>query len=350
MTLRYRSEDLLRFAEALFAAAGMPGERAAVVAEFLVEADLMGHDTHGLNLAPGYLGALEKGGMPKTGEPEAVADRGAALAWDGKYLSGPWLVWRAMQEGFVRAPKYGVATIAIRRSHHIACLAAFLPKATERGLAMLLMSSDPANRGVAPYGSYQPVYTPDPIAFGYPTGGDPVLIDISASSTTLGLAGRLQADGGLLPGKWLIDNRGEATDDPAALKAEPPGAILPLGGLDRGHKGFGLGLMVEALTAGLGGYGRADAPSTWGAAVFLQMIDPEAFGGRAAFERETGFLAAACRAAAVPPGRPPVRMPGDGALKRRREQLARGVALYPTIMRDLAPWADKLGVAAPKPI
>ena len=81
-----------------------------------------------------------------------------------------------------------------------------------------------------------------------------------------------------MPGKWLVDNRGEATDDPAALKASPPGAILPLGGLDRGHKGFGLGLMVEALTAGLGGYGRADKPTSWGASVFLQMIDPEAFG------------------------------------------------------------------------
>lgn len=350
MTPRYGAGDLLRFGEDLFAAAGMPRERAAVVAEFLVEADLMGHDTHGLNLAPGYLGALEKGGMPKVGEPDVVADRGATLTWDGKYLSGPWLVWRAMQEGFERARKFGVAAVAIRKSHHIACLAAFLPKATERGFAMTLMSSDPANQGVAPHGSFQPTYTPDPIAFGYPTDGDPVLIDISASSTTLGLAGRLQAGGERLPGRWLIDNRGEATDDPRALKAEPPGAILPLGGLDRGHKGFGLGLMVEALTAGLGGYGRADAPTTWGASVFLQMIDPEAFGGRAAFERETGFLAAACRAAAVPPGRPPVRLPGDGALKRKREQRASGVALYPTIMRDLAPWAEKLGVAAPKPI
>ena len=350
MTARFASADLLRFGTELFAAAGMPRERAEVVSEFLVEADLMGHDTHGLNLAPGYLGALEKGGMPKAGEPDVVADRGGALTWDGKYLSGPWLVWRAMQEGFARAEKHGVATIVIRRSHHIACLAAFLPKATERGFAMTLMSSDPANQGVAPHGSYQPTYTPDPIAFGYPTDGDPVLIDISASSTTLGLAGRLQASGERMPGKWLVDNRGEATDDPAALKASPPGAILPLGGLDRGHKGFGLGLMVETLTAGLGGYGRADAPATWGASVFLQMFDPEAFGGRDAFVRETGFLAAACRAAAVPPGNPPVRMPGDGALARRREQLARGVALYPTIMRDLAPWAEKLGVQAPKPI
>lgn len=350
MTARYAAGDLLRFGEALFAAAGMPRERAAVLAEFLVEADLMGHDTHGLNLAPGYLGALEKGGMPKTGEPEVVADRGAALTWDGKYLSGPWLVWRAMQEAFGRVEKFGLATVVIRRSHHIACLAAFLPKATERGLAMTLMSSDPANQGVAPYGSYQPTYTPDPIAFGYPTDDDPVLIDISASSTTLGLAGRLQAGGERMPGKWLIDSQGRATDDPAVLKANPPGAILPLGGVDRGHKGFGLGLMVEALTAGLGGYGRADAPTTWGAAVFLQVVDPEAFGGRAAFLRETAHLAGLCRAAAVPPGQPPVRMPGDGALQRKREQLAKGVALYPTILRDLAPWAEKLGVAPPKPI
>lgn len=347
---RYRAADLEGFAAALLERAGLETDKSRVVARILVEGDLLGHNTHGLQLLAPYLNDLSTGKMTPKGEPRVIADYPAAVTWDGMRLPGVWLTARALELAAERARTYGTCTVVIRRSHHIACLAAFLPKATERGYAMTLMSSDPANQGVAPYGSYQPTYTPDPIAFGYPTDGDPVLIDISASATTLGLAGRLQASGERMAGKWLIDNQGRATDDPAVLKADPPGAILPLGGLDRGHKGFGLGLMVETLTAGLGGYGRADAPKIWGAAVFLQVIDPEAFGGREAFLRETGWLAAACRAAAVPQGKPPVRMPGDGALKRKREQLAEGVALYPTIMRDLAPWADKLGVAPPKPI
>jgi LDH2 family malate/lactate/ureidoglycolate dehydrogenase len=350
VTQRYDADALVDFGTALFAAAGMPDDRATVVARLLVDADLMGHDTHGLHLAPGYLGALDNGGMPKDGEPDVVADRGAAVTWDGGYLSGLWLVHRAIALACDRVAQYGTVSVAVRRSHHIGCLAAHLPQATERGCMVTLMSSDPSNDGVAPYGSYQPLYTPDPIAVGYPTDGDPVLIDISASTTTLGLTHRLRASGGRLDGPWLIDNQGNASDDPAVLATDPPGAILPLGGLDRGHKGFGLGLWVEALTNGLGGYGRAERPTTWGASVFVQVVDPTAFGGLDAFTRETGWFAAACRGAAVAPGKPPVRLPGDGALARKRAALADGVVLHPTIMPALQDWATKLGVAPPSPI
>ncbi len=350
MAERYPADALAAFGTDLFAAAGMPRPRAEIVGHLLVEADLMGHDTHGLNLAPGYLAALGDGRMAADGDPETIADRGGAITWDGKYLSGVWLVWQAMQTALDRVAEHGTATVVISRSHHIGCLAAYLPEATARGRMMILASSDPSTAGVAPYGSYRPLYTPDPIAVGIPTAGDPVLVDISASTTTLGLSGRLQGTGERLPGAWLIDNRGNATDDPNALATEPPGAIMPLGGLDRGHKGFGLGLMIEALTSGLGGFGRADRVETWGASVFLQIIDPAAFGGADAFRRETGWFADACRAAPVPPGKPPVRVPGDGALARKRAALADGVPLYPGILPALKPTAEKLGVALPKPI
>jgi LDH2 family malate/lactate/ureidoglycolate dehydrogenase len=328
---RYDASALIDFGAGLFAAAGMPGERARLVSELLVEGDLMGHDTHGLAQAPAYLGALERGDMKPDGEPAVIADRGATLTWDGAYLSGVWLTARAIDVGLARVADHGTVSIAIRRSHHIACLAAFLPRATGRGCMVIVASSDPSEQGI-------------------PTDGDPVLIDISASATTLGLAGRLAAKGERLPHPWLIDHAGRRSDDPAVLQADPPGSILPLGGLDRGHKGFGLALMVEALTSGLAGHGRKDAPDRWGASVFVQVIDPDAFGGRAAFTAETGWLARACRAAEVAPGRPPVRLPGDGALARKRQALAEGVALYPEIMSALAPWADKLGVAPPAPL
>ena len=347
---RYDASALIGFGAGLFAAAGMPGERAQLVSELLVEGDLMGHDTHGLAQAPAYLGALERGDMKPDGEPAVIADRGATLTWDGAYLSGVWLTARAIDVGLARVADHGTVSIAIRRSHHIACLAAFLPRATGRGCMVIVASSDPSEKGVAPYGAVAQLFTPDPIAIGIPTDGEPVLIDISASATTLGLAGRLAAKGEHLPHPWLIDHAGRPSDDPAVLQADPPGSILPLGGLDRGHKGFGLALMVEALTSGLAGHGRKDAPDRWGASVFVQVIDPEAFGGRAAFTAETGWLARDCRAAEVAPGRPPVRLPGDGALARKRQALAEGVALYPEIMPALAPWADKLGVARPPPL
>jgi L-lactate dehydrogenase len=124
--------------------------------------------------------------------------------------------------------------------------------------------------------------------------------------------------------------------------------MLPLGGLDLGHKGFALGLIVEVLTAGLAGSGRADKPDrSGGTPVFAQLIDPDAFGGKQALRREAGWLADACRASKPLEADRRVRMPGDTAARLRREQLESGVALHPAVMPPLADWAQKLGVQAP---
>ena len=350
MTSRYDAGGLRVFAKSLLEKLNLPAERAAVVADILVEGDLMGHTTHGLQLLAAYLKALDQGGMAATGDPQVLQDRGAAVTWDGNYLPGPWLVTGAMKLAFARIADHPVMTVVIRRSHHIACLQAYLKQSTDRGLVMLLMSSDPSCGSVTPFGGCTPVYTPNPIAAGIPADGEPLLIDISASTTTNGLTQRLYEAGQHLPHAWLVDNHGRASRDPAVLFTDPPGAILPLGGLDSGHKGFALGLLVEALTASLGGFGRSERPDHWGAAVFMQIIDPAAFGGLANFKRETGWLAAACRNAAGIPDGPGVRMPGQRGLALRRQHLAEGVALAPTIMPLLAPWAEKLDVSLPKAI
>jgi L-lactate dehydrogenase len=172
-------------------------------------------------------------------------------------------------------------------------------------------------------------------------------MDVSMSTTTNAMTKRLREEGARLPGKWLVDADGNATDDPAALYGERRGAVLPLGGLDLGHKGFALALLVEALTSGLAGHGRADEPREWGASVFLQLIDPAAFAGRDAFVRETERLAEICRAAPVAAGQPPVRLPGERALALRAEQLGNGVALRDGILESLRPWAERLGASLP---
>ncbi|HEX6707478.1 MAG TPA: Ldh family oxidoreductase [Albitalea sp.] len=348
---RFDAAALQGFAEALLGRAGLAQERARVVADVLVEADLMGHTTHGLQLLASYLRDIDNGRMSVDGEPEVLHDYPGAVTWDGRYLPGPWLVRQAMALAFERVASQAVVTVAIRHSHHIACLAAYLKQATDRGLVMLLSCSDPATGSVAPHGAIAGRYTPNPLAAGFPTGGEPILIDISASTTTNGMTGRMNRDGRgeRLPGPWLVDNRGEASDDPRVMLADPPGAILPLGGMELGHKGFGLGLLVEALTSGLAGASRGDAPRRWGASVFLQVLDPQAFGGRDRFEASIGWLAESCRGAPVKPGNPAVRLPGQRALALREQQRTSGVALHPEIMPALAGFAERSGIVAPRP-
>jgi len=347
MTDHYAAADLIAYAEALFTAAGLDADKAAVVAPLMVEADLMGHTTHGLALVPPYLAALADGSMTASGQPATLTDRGPVVSWDGRRLSGVWLTAAAVDLAVERARLYGTCTVSIRRAHHIACLAAFLERATRHGMMVQLACSDPSVASVAPFGGTRAVYTPNPVAVGIPTSGDPILVDISASITTNGLTGRLHKEGRRLDHEWVIDADGNPSTDPAVLFTDPPGTILPVGGIDHGHKGYGLALIVEALTQGLAGHGRADPAEGWGAGVFVQVWDPTAFAGVEEYARQTDWLAQACRGNPPRPGVDKVRLPGDGALARKRAALTDGVALYPGIVDGLGDWAGKLGVAAP---
>jgi LDH2 family malate/lactate/ureidoglycolate dehydrogenase len=347
---RYRAADLEAFACDLFRAAGLDEDKASVTGRLLVAADLMGHTTHGLALAMPYLNDARSGAMRLSGEPQVVGEAPAVLTWDGDYLPGLWLTSRAVTAASERARKFGTGTVTIRRSHHIGCLAVFLEAATRDGLMLIVASSDPSVRSVAPFGGRQPVYTPNPIAIGIPTDADPILIDISASITTNGLSARMAAEGRRAPQPWYVDPQGRATDDPGVITADPPGAILPIGGLDHGHKGYGLALTIEALTQGLSGLGRSAAPSHWGAAVYVQALDPAAFGGTDVFRKETGWLRRACEGIVPGEGFQRVRLPGDAALARRRKALADGVELYEGIMPKLRHQAEALGVAVPAPL
>jgi L-lactate dehydrogenase len=347
---RHDADALAEWAQALLVAAGLDGPLAADVSEVLVEGDLLGHDTHGLALLPGYLGEIDKGSMSARGTHDVIAERTVAATWDGRRLPGPSLVRRALDWAAPRAREHGCATVAIRRSHHIACLAAYLEAPARAGLLVEIYSSDPAVASVAPFGGTQAVFTPDPMAVGIPTSGDPILIDVSASITTNGMSNRLKAAGRRGAHAWWLDALGQPTDDPAVLFARPPGTILPLGGLDAGHKGYGLALAIESFTGGLAGFGRADVPEGWGATVCVRVTDPDAFGGLAAFTWQTDWIVQACRASAPRDPAQPVRLPGEHALARKRDARSRGVALHPSVLPAIEPWARRMGVPAPQPI
>jgi L-lactate dehydrogenase len=253
-----------------------------------------------------------------------------------------------MEAAAAKAEQCGTGTVVIRQSHHIACLAAFHRRATDRGLMMILASSDANSASVAPFGGLDPVFTPNPISIGIPKSGDPIVTDISTSATTNGLTKRLHDEGGRLPAAWVIDGHGQPSDDPSVLFREPKGTILPLGGLDSGHKGYGLSLTVEALTGGLAGFGRADAKQGWGATVFLQILDPEAFGGRKDFVRQMDAIAQQCHASRPARSGRPVRLPGEKGFAVAKQQRDEGVTLHAGIMEALQPWAQKLQVAMPQ--
>ena len=216
---RYPVEPLTHFTSDLLAAAGLESQKAQTVARLLVLTDMLGRHTHGVALCPLYLDQLEQGLMTARGEPECVRDHGAVVVWDGNYLPGLWLVDQALDIALERVATHGVVTFAMRRSHHIACLATLVKQATDRGCVAILATSDPAFGFVAPYGGREPLLTPNPFAIGYPGTRTPVLVDICASITTVSMAREKAAAGRAVRSSLAARCRGTADTGSA-----PPGA------------------------------------------------------------------------------------------------------------------------------
>ena len=348
MQTRYDADSLINCAKALCVEFGMNDSSAHDVAVVLTEGDLLGHDTHGLMQLKPYLDAVRNGNMLGHGDPVELSSRPAIANWDGKFLAGPHLTLRAIDTATSMAKKYGTGQVVIRRSSHIGALAAYLEKPAREGFLVQVVCSDPSVTGVAPYGGSDPVFTPNPMAWGIPTSYDPIMIDISASTTTVGMSARLHQAGRTFENDWWLDSDGKPCNNPSVMFQKPPGSLLPLGGLDAGHKGFGLALFVEALTSGLAGYGRADGVDIWGANVSVQVTDIEAFGDAEAFHHQMDHLVEKCLN--NKPANPdnPVRLPGQRGLALKREQLEKGVVLHKDIMPALNELIAESGVDAPQ--
>ena len=322
----FKHSQLLKFCTSLFLSLGMDEEKAMDTSEILIEADMMGHSTHGIRLLPLYIKDIELGNMNVHGIEEVLKDTGSCITWDGKSLPGIWLTKKALKIASIRAKTYGTATVLISNSHHNGALAAYLLPIVNQGLVPIIKSSVPSAATVAPYGGTKALLTPDPMAIAYPTNESPVIIDISASITTNNMISDKIAKNEVFDFDCLLTSEGLPTNDPVEVR-EKNGTVMPLGGLDYGHKGFGLALGIEALSQGLSGSGRSKRPKTMNLSTFVQVIDPEAFAGLDIFKKEMSFLSQECL------NNPPinhlnkVRLPGQKALENRISSIENGVYL-----------------------
>ncbi len=346
------------FACTLLRSAGMPTDKAEVVGRLLVLTDGLGRRTHGLAMLPLYLAEIAKGeasdgvagGMALHGAVDVVQDNTLCAVWDARYLPGLWVMAQALSEGSARARQQGMAAYAIRRTHHVGCLAALVKQAADQGLVAMVFNSDPSGQRVAPFGGKRALFTPNPYAIGYPGAGHPVLVDTCASITSTSMTRQKVAEGVEFQHPWLLDSEGQPTTDPRVLEhSTPRGSLQLTGGVDHGHKGFGLTLMIEALSQGLSGHGRVDDPKRWGGNVFLQIIDPRFFAGLDAFERQAQHVVQACRANPPIDTTRPVRVPGDQAETLWAQAKAEGLSHDAATVAALVACARQWAVPCPWP-
>ena len=334
---------LNKFCTSVFKKLGMDNEKAKDTSEILVEADMMGHSTHGVRLLPLYIKDVEAGNMKPSGNQITLNDTGSCITIDGDNLPGIWLTKQGLKLSSERAKIHGVSTVLIKNSHHNGALAAYLLPIVEQGLVPMIKCSVPSSATVAPFGGTKALLTPDPMALAFPTNGEPVLIDISASITTNNMIADKIVKNEMFDFNCLLTKEGTPTNDPKEV-FENNGTVMPLGGLEYGHKGFGLALGIEALSQGLSGSGRSRKLKTMNLSIYIQVIDPDAFAGLDAFKNEMSFLYNECI------NNPPidknnkVRMPGQNALLSRKKSIENGIYLSKETLKSLEEIAKKFDI------
>ncbi|WP_421847328.1 Ldh family oxidoreductase [Marinomonas sp.] len=344
----YNRDELKSLGTKLLSQYGMPDDRASITAELLIQSDELGFTTHGLSLIPYYIPELQAGKMQEADDVVIVNDTGSTFVWNAQYLPGIWMMNKAMDEAFSRVKEHGVVTASINRAHHIGCLSTYVKLATDKNLICIVSTSDPAGKLVAPFGGIDPVLTPNPWAIGYPTNGDPVIIDTVTSICTFSKVREHLNTGLPMPYPMLQDKNGNETTDATVIN--DGGAILPIGGTDYGHRGYCFSMMVEMLTQGLSGHGRADDVSRWGGNVYIQLIDPEAFAGLEAFKEQMDKLTELCLASRPKEEGKPVRVPGEFGLSCAKQSKTQGIRLNDETLDRLKQSAEAAGIEFPKSI
>src|SRR5260370_14216730 len=191
------------------------------------------------------------------------------------------------------------------------------------------VNSQGYGRGVAPPGGVESRIGTTPLCLGVPTGGDPLVLDIGTSVVAEGKVRVAFNKGVPVPEGWLLDEHGRPTTDPGVMYREPRGSILPLGGVQSGYKGFGLGLLLDAFAGALSGgqCSHPDLAPRSANAVFFLVLDVDQFAGREHFLREVQTLSASVRTTPCAPGVSEITLPGDPERRERLRRQASGIPL-----------------------
>ncbi len=346
----FAAESLTRFVRALFTAAGVPDDEATTVATSLVDANLCGHDSHGVMRAPQYIGFINDSTYKPGAAFAVLSETPAVLAADGGWGLGQVQAHRLLARLIPKAQALGVASGTLRHCGHIGRLGEYAEVAAAKKLVFFAaVNSHGAGRRVSPPGGTAGRISTNPICLGVPTSGEPVVLDFGTSVVAEGKVRVHHQKKEPVPDGWLVDSEGRPTNDPATLYTEPRGSIVPFGG-QQTYKGFGLGLMLDLLCGGLSG-GRCsnpDAPMAGvGNAVHFTVYNPVAFGGVDAFLHEADGLTGFVRD--CPPSDPskPITLPGDPERHSKAARLRTGIPIPEGTWAMIAKIATELNVREP---
>jgi uncharacterized oxidoreductase len=324
--------------------AGSTHEEADIVAANLVEANLQGHDSHGVGMIPHYVASIRQGGLKPNTPAKLIADHNAILVFDGQSGYGQVVTGQVMQAAIDRAKTTGVCVTSLKSAHHLGRVGAWAEQCAAAGLVSVHFVNVYCRPLVAPFNGVDPKFGTNPFCVGVPRAGQsPVILDFATSAIAVGKARVAYNTKKPLDPDVVVDAEGNPSTDPACMIEPPFGALLPFGK----HKGGGLALICSLLGGALTG-SQTERQTLSGDMRILNgmlsiVIDPAMTGGAESFEAEIEEFLPWVRQSRTIQGE--MLFPGEPEQRKKKERMARGIEVDETTWRDMISAREILSVS-----
>lgn len=340
-----QADRLRTIATRLLEGAGAPASEAATVARHVINANLVGHDSHGIIQIPSYINRVEVKHIVPGAPIDIIQESDTTTVIDGNWGFGYVVNEFAMKKTIEKGRKQNVAATTVFRQGHVGRAASYPIMAAEEGfIAMMTADSGRSPKSVAPFGGREARLGTNPIAIAMPsTLPGPVFIDMATSAAANGKIKLAQARGQSIPEGWVLTKDGEQTTDPGELSAG--GALLPLGGLV-GYKGTGLAAMVEIFSGLLTGLGFGVEPTgRHNDGCFMAVFKVEAFRSLDTFKQEVTDFAHYLTETPRQEGVDKIYYPGEMEYLTEQKRAVDGIDVEDATWKKLGDLAEKFGMA-----
>jgi uncharacterized oxidoreductase len=329
--------------DAVFRAAGSSDREAGLIARHLVEANLCGHDSHGVGVLPAYIRNSGMGRLVLNQVLETSLDAGGMLVCDARLGAGQVMAHDAMALGIARAREMGSCTVSLRQSHHVGRIGHWAEQCAAAGMVSIHFVNVVAGPYVAPFGGTMARLGTNPFAAGFPRPGeDPVVVDFATSTLALGKVRVARNKGEMLAPGAVLDAQGRPSTDPSVMFTSPPGSLTTFGL----HKGWGLQLACELFGAAVTGapvQQSLDSDTGLVNSMMSVIVDPARLGTAGPYaERLEAVAAYVMSENAEGPGE--VLLPGMPERRTRAERLAAGIPIDSETWGQIVLAAKSVGV------
>ena len=341
--MKVNHEALERLIKGTFRGMGCEEAEATCVADHLVQANLAGHDSHGVIRTKAYVEWLRDGKMHVGRTLEVVLDSGALAVVDGQMGIGQWVGLQAMELAIAKCREQGTAVVALRNAGHVGRIGHWAEMAAAEGMvAVQFVNTTGSGMFTVPFGGRERRLSINPLTFGIPVAnGRPVILDIATAVTAEGKLQVARNKGATVPDGWIVDAEGKPTNDPNEFYGPPFGAILPFGG----YKGYGLCLVTEILSGALTGgecsqFGKKRLEQN----MLTLLIDPGKLGTAESFEAECSRFLEFVKSSPPAEEGGEVLTPGELEDRNRAERTRDSIELDETTWGQICATAESCGV------